>query len=267
LNKVKIISFINYKGGVGRTTIILNFAKTLASKNFKVLCIDLDPKACLTNSLLLKHSVTNNLYDLFNEDNLDIKSILQDTEQGFFIAPAGANMDNLEYSLNTSQDFIPHKRLKNILKKIEDFDYILIDTPPFPSMININAILVASYIIVPITLDYYCFYATDLLFNTFNNINSTILDKVLFLVNKYDKREIINEEVLKAYKEKYFKQYFFRTRIKANSKYKLLINRQKTIFDLEPPRGKGVQDFYNFCEEFLILEKGFMQFENKINSF
>jgi len=105
LNKAKIISFINYKGGVGRTTIALNFAKILSSKGYKVLCLDLDPKACLTYSSVFKHDIKNNLYDLFNDNSIEIEDIILETKHGFFIAPSGANMDNLEYSLLTSTLF------------------------------------------------------------------------------------------------------------------------------------------------------------------
>ena len=249
----KIISFLNYKGGVGRSTVVLNLAKALTIQGKKVLCLDLDPKADLTYTLFYKHEFNKNLYDVFNDTTLNLSDIVKNSKHGFFIAPSGKNMDNLEFSLIGSKDFIPHKRLKNIFNNsyLNDYDYTLIDTPSFPSIININAITVSDFIIIPINLDYNCLNAVNLLFNTFTNISS--VNNVAFIINKFDKRESINDEVLKKFQEKYYSEYLFKTKIRTDCKYKILLDRQKTIFDLEPPRGKGYLDFTDFGDELINL--------------
>lgn len=253
MNQQNIISIINYKGGVGRSTITLNLAKILSTVSSKVLCIDLDPKADLTNSSISNHEVFENLYDSFYNTQISLESIIKKTEHGFYLAPSGKNMDNLEYSLQNANFFIPHKRLLSLIKEANflQFDFILIDTPPFPSIVNINAITAANTLLIPITLDYNCLNALELLFHTLKNMNLEKTKEILFLINKYDNRESNNEEILKHFKEKYFMHFFLKTKIRTDCKFKILINKQKTIFDIEPPRGKGFLDYTMLCNEFL----------------
>lgn len=173
---MKVISVINYKGGVGKTTITSNLSASLANRGYKVLAIDLDPQSNLTFSFFELDEWKNKY-----AENKTIKNWFEETEdikfQDLVLSPkkiTNNNLDivsshiglinsDLEIAYNMGgiipakqrDNFIKaHNFLKKGIKSLRGYDIVLIDCPPNFNMITRNAIVASDYYIVPIKLDY-----------------------------------------------------------------------------------------------------------------
>ena len=176
---MKVVSIINYKGGVGKTTITSNLAAGLATKGYKVLAIDLDPQSNLTFSFMkiedwkTKYAEKKTIRNWFKEDtktkkfkNLIVKPEKLDNENlNLICSHIGLINTDIELATrmngatNESQksNYInTHSILKKGLQEIEkeNYDIVLIDCPPSFNIVTRNALVASDYYMVPIKLDY-----------------------------------------------------------------------------------------------------------------
>ncbi|UPA19145.1 ParA family protein [Borrelia puertoricensis] len=185
--KPKIISIASLKGGVGKSSTGLIFA-TLLSENYKVLLIDIDTQASITSYFFNKIKAKNidlaniNIYEVLKEDSLEINSA---------IISIGNNLDLIPSYLSLhkfNQEAISFKelRLKKRLESLQDnYDYILIDTPPSLDFTLINALVSSHYILVPITAEKWAVESLDLLEFYSNKIGASI--PTFILVTRFKK--------------------------------------------------------------------------------
>ena len=204
---MKVISVFNQKGGVGKTTTVVNLAVSLAYLEKKVLVIDIDPQANTTTGLGLdKSNIGNSLYELFyageeseeteteledkedkaedeeegekdeeSEDQvdpieIDVAEYITHTKSGVDLIPSESALSGLEVELVELDSLDRTRQLKNILEYIEDdsYDYILIDCPPSLGLLSINALVASDSIMIPIQTEYYALEGVSELMNTFN---------------------------------------------------------------------------------------------------
>lgn len=168
----KTIAVSNQKGGVGKTTTVVNLAAAIAMKNRRVLVIDADPQGNASTGLGVEtHKRKNDLYALMAGE-VQYDSCMHTTPIiNLSIIPASENLSAAEIELSTldSREF----RLKEIIKDIpEKFDYIFIDCPPSLGLLTINALSAADSVLVPLQCEYYALEGLSQLMKTIEGVRS-----------------------------------------------------------------------------------------------
>ncbi len=199
----RIISITNQKGGVGKTTTVINLGAALKEIGKNVLLIDMDPQGGLGIGLGVKtESINKSIYDVILE-NIDIGEIVVETKSGLYLAPSNIDLCGAELEL-LSKDRWAFK-LKNSIKKITDkYDYILIDTPPSLGVLAINVLAAAKEVLIPIACEYYSLRALKFLLDSISDVKNYVNKeiKVLGIVfTFYDVRTLHSKEVANEIRE------------------------------------------------------------------
>ncbi len=214
----KIIAFCNQKGGTGKTTSAINLAAYFALAQKKVLLIDLDPQANTTSGLgINKHSIEKSTYHVLLEE-LDIKEIFQPTAiNNLLLAPSNLDLTGAEVELvgTLGREF----RLKKALDKEKDnFDFLMIDSPPSLGLLTINALCASDSILVPVQCEYYALEGLTQLVNTIklvkDNLNPNLTIEGM-LLTMADFRTNLTKEVIQEARA-YFKEKVYATVIPRN---------------------------------------------------
>lgn len=192
-----ILSVVNQKGGVAKTTSTLNMSvalSTIFSK--KVLVIDLDPQGNLSKTLTEQDFSNGNLYHLITDKNCD--SIIYKTKfENLFIIPSDQNLSGaeLEIASKMSRENILKKKL-NMVK--DNFDFILIDCPPSLNLLTINALTASDKLLVPLQAEGYSMSGFEQLYNTFllvkENLNEH-LEILGYFFTMYDSRNNLHKKI------------------------------------------------------------------------
>ena len=150
----RIITVANQKGGVGKTTTVVNLAAGLAQLGNRVAVIDLDSQGALTISLGFDpYTVRPSTYNILLDLDIAITDVLQNSRQNIYIAPANAELIAAEYKLYNETNRT--SRLRQAIKNSADqFDFILIDTPPNLGLITVNGLVAASELLIPVAANY-----------------------------------------------------------------------------------------------------------------
>ena len=196
----KVISIINQKGGVGKTTTTVNLGASLALENKKILIVDFDQQANATITLGIKREeVKKDIVDFLLEE-FNQEHIIDTGVENLDIIPASlkiAKIEDLTRNLN-NKELLLHKKL-NILK--DNYDYILIDCPPALGLIIDNALYASDSVIIPVECS---FYAYDALSQMINKIDEIQKEKPLeiegILLTKLDNRNTIGYKIVEKVK-------------------------------------------------------------------
>ncbi len=196
--KAKVISVVNQKGGVGKTTTAVNLATIFAVMDKKVLIIDIDSQGNTSSGLGIKQTerkITS--YNVFNRLNSIRDAILATEVPNLSIVSANTNLAAIEL------DLIHLKNYENILlEKLEeiknDFDYIIIDCPPSLGLITLNALVACDEVLIPMLCDFYSLEGLSHLLKTVEIVEKKMnpgikIGGILFTM--YDKRNKLTEQV------------------------------------------------------------------------
>lgn len=248
-----IIAITNQKGGVGKTTTAINLSAALASKKLRTLLIDLDPQANSSMSFIDIHRVEKALYDAITEPDLGLADVICPAEKTphLFVAPSTISLAKLEAKLLGELD--SHYRLKDEIDKVRDeYDYIVIDTPPTLGLITVNALVAATHVMIPIQASYFALEGTDDLIETIDKIkvranpDLQILGAVITL---YDKRTLLARDI-RTEIEKVFGDKLFETKISKSVRLEESPAYKESIFSFAP-RSSGAFEYYKLSEEVL----------------
>ncbi|OGD30332.1 MAG: chromosome partitioning protein [Candidatus Aminicenantes bacterium RBG_13_63_10] len=208
-----IITIANQKGGVGKTTTAVNISAALALMGKRALLIDTDPQAHSTISCLTDpESHEKSLFDVLMSPGEKLESVIHASNiPGLDIAIARVSMAKLEASLAGEID--GHYRLKDVIEPVKKkYDFIIIDTPPTLGLITVNALVAATYLLVPIQSSYLSLEGTDDLLETVEKIRKVAnphLQILGVLITLHDQRTNISKDVVdrinKVFGNKVFK--------------------------------------------------------------
>ena len=248
----KIISFINYKGGVAKTTSAINSSAILAYKGYSVLLVDLDHQSSTTSYYKRYDKDAKSIYDVMI-NNTPVSAVIKRTDfKNLDILPATLNFSRADLELSQKQ-MRQEYALKDALLKVKDkYDYIIIDCPPAENKVTINALTASNYIVMPTIPDAFAVESIISMSEWLNKIKSGVNPnlEVLGLLITID--EATNNK--KAYKEVLLKGELlpcFDTVIRKNTRLAEAINVNLPIH-LYDKNCNGTKDYMDFTNELLI---------------
>ena len=220
---MQIISIINQKGGVGKTTTVINLAAGLAEQEKRVLVIDLDPQGNATTGLGLSNleNSSNTIYGVLNGTKL-ISEVTKKTQfKNLDIVTSNVDLSGLE--VETASDsrraFILKRELTPYLNDSKgNYDYILIDCPPSLSLLTVMALVASHSLLVPLQTEFFALEGLTQLMKTIERVKVNLNPELKIrgiLLTMFDKRNKLSSEV-DSEARKYFKDKVYQTVIQRN---------------------------------------------------
>lgn len=256
----KIISLVNQKGGVGKTTSSINLAASLGVLKKKVLLVDLDPQGNTTTGIgINKADVKKSIYDLLI-DEAELKDVIIKTKfTNLYVIPATINLAGVDIELveksKMDKDFAKGNQLKRYLEETkESFDYIIIDCPPSLGILTTNALTASDSVIIPVQCEFFALEGIMQLLNTImlaqKNLNPT-LDIEGVLLTMLDVRTNLGLEVVEEIKS-YFKERVYDTIIPRLVRLSEAPSHGKPILAYDP-QSRGTEAYINLAKE--VIER------------
>lgn len=243
-----VIAISNHKGGVAKTTSVVNLGAGLHRCGQKVLLIDIDPQANLTQSLGITQPELTIYEALIDQvEELPLISI----QEGFSLIPSSLDLSGaeLELSNEAGREYLLREKIETLL---DQFDYILIDCPPSLGLLTVNALTAAHEVFIPLQAEFLPTQGLAKLMEVIGKIqkrlNQTLEVGGVFLT-QYDRRKILNRDVAESLAD-YFQDKLFQTKIRNNITLAEAPSQGVDVFRYSP-KSPGAQDYADLCQEIL----------------
>ncbi|MDD4547249.1 MAG: AAA family ATPase [Bacilli bacterium] len=256
----KIISLVNQKGGVGKTTSSINLAASLGILRKKVLLVDLDPQGNTTTGIgLNKADIKKSIYDLLIDEATLNEVIVKTKFKNLYVIPATINLAGVDIELmdksRQEPGFAKGGQLKKYLNETKEmFDYIIIDCPPSLGILTTNALTASDSVIIPVQCEFFALEGIMQLLNTImlaqKNLNPT-LDIEGVLLTMLDSRTKLGLEVVEEIKS-YFKERVYDTIIPRLVRLSEAPSHGKPILAYDP-QSRGTEAYLNLAKE--VIER------------
>lgn len=209
-----VITVFNQKGGVGKTTTVVNTGAALAQKGKKVLVVDMDPQGNSTSGLGL-YEFDNMIYDFIIDENKE--TIYKTNTKNLNIIPSNREFAGVELELSQLENW--QFRLKKVLDEVkEDYDIIIIDSPPSLGVLSIMSLVASDKILIPVQSEYYALEGVSQLIDTITLVRENFnpnLNILGVLICMFDSRNNLSNSVVDEVNN-FFKDKVFKTKIPRN---------------------------------------------------
>jgi len=192
---VRLVSVVNQKGGVGKTTTVANLGHMLAMQGHKVTTIDLDPQGSLTVSLGQSEPGLPGIGEVLLDD-LNLKDVTLEVRKNMQLISCGPRLAELEQMHQGSSEIA--NRLKKILSKMKSQDYVLLDCPPSSGFLVVSALYATKEIIIPVAGDYLALHGMSHLIGTLTQFEKSLKlkHKTWIAITRYHPRRKLSQDVL-----------------------------------------------------------------------
>lgn len=251
----KVISLINQKGGVGKTTTSINLSASLAVLGKKVLLIDLDPQCNATTGVgLNKGEIEKSVYNVFNNTATIEETIMKTKYKNMYVLPANINLAGIDIELEQNRmnmEGSKSERLKTQIDRVKnDFDFIIIDCPPALGIITTNALTASDSVIIPVQCEFFALEGITQLLKaimyTQQNLNPNLSIEGV-LLTMLDAKTNLGIEVVEEIRT-YFKDKVYNTIIPRLIRLAEAPSHGKPIIAYDP-KSRGSEAYLNLAKE------------------
>ena len=248
----RIIAIANQKGGVGKTTTVINLSASLAEAGKKVLTVDMDPQGNTSSGLGIdKAKLKNTVYQMLIGECELADCLQKSAMKGVTVLPSTVHLAGAEVELigTARAQYILKEELERVRS---DYDFILIDCPPSLSLLTINAMTAADTVLVPIQCEYYALEGLSQLLYTIELVQKSLnpalkLEGVVFTM--FDVRTNLSLQVVENVKQ-HFRQHIFRTVIPRNVRLAEAPSHGLPI-NLYDSRSAGAESYRKLAQEII----------------
>ncbi|HEB32048.1 MAG TPA: ParA family protein [Spirochaetes bacterium] len=246
----RAIIVANQKGGVGKTTTVVNMSAYMADAGNKILVIDLDSQGNSCSGLgVTKSDDAKGLYEVLL-GMVDVKEIIIPTDiKNLYVIPSNINLSGAQVEMVEMEN--REYKLKSIVDKVRnDFDYIFIDSPPSLGLLTINGLVASDSVIIPIQCEYYALEGLSQLLKTINLVKERLNSKLYIegvVLTMYDTRTNLSKQVVEEVIA-YFKNKVYKSIIPRNVKLAEAPSFGKPI-NIYDPKSVGAVSYYNLSKE------------------
>lgn len=250
----KIISIVNQKGGVGKTTTAVNLAAYLAYLGKNVLLVDIDPQANATSGLGVEHEkLEHGVYEALVGLKSVVEIVRRTLQDRFHLAPATEALAGAGIELVSLSD--REFRLHNILQDIKnEYDYIIIDGPPSLGLLTINSLVAADEVLIPVQSEYFALEGLGQLLNTIGLVQNNLKPNLSVLgavITMFDKRNTLSGAVMNELYQ-YFPNRIFRTIVPRSVRLAEAPSYGRSILHYDPG-SKGGKAYEKLAREIMAI--------------